>query len=170
MNRDEIIARVNEAQWYQRFEILPGIVTPGIIDAPLRWSLLKLPESFEGKEVLDVGCSSGYFSFEMEKRGAKRVVAIDVASAEMSGFALAAEILESTVEFSQASVYDITPERFGTFDIVLFLGCLYHLRHPLLALELLYQVCKDYMILETHVCDKELEEYSSKQSSSFPFF
>ena len=66
------------------------------------------------------------------------------------GFEVAKEILKSNVEFKKASVYDLSPEKFGMFDIVLFLGVFYHLRHPLLALERIFSVTKEMLIMETH--------------------
>jgi tRNA (mo5U34)-methyltransferase len=116
-----------------------------------------LPTSLAGKSVLDIGAWDGFFSFEAERRGAERVVAVDSHSwggggwGSKEGFRCAREILGSRVEDVDLDVMDISAERLGTFDVVLFLGVLYHLRHPLLALERVLSVTKDLLILETHV-------------------
>ncbi len=105
-----------------------------------------------GKRVLDVGTRDGYYAFECERLGAK-VVAIDHSDPELTGFPVAKAILRSKVDYVQANVYDITPEQFGYFDLVLFLGVLYHLRHPLLALDRLRRVCRGDLIVESLICD-----------------
>ena len=98
---------------------------------------LDLPASLEGLTVLDIGAWDGFFSFECERRGASRVVAADYYSwhgpgwGTKAGFQLAREALGSRVEDVDIDVMDLSPERVGTFDVVLFLGVLYHLRHPL---------------------------------------
>jgi tRNA (mo5U34)-methyltransferase len=98
-----------------------------------------LPASLEGRSVLDVGCNAGFYSFEMKRRGAGRVLAVDPDERCLSQARLAAEVLGFTdVEFRQLSVYDV-PALGQTFDLVIFMGVFYHLRYPLLALDILYQ-------------------------------
>jgi tRNA (mo5U34)-methyltransferase len=95
-----------------------------------------------------------FFSFEAERRGASRVLAIDLPmwkNGAKVGFELARKVLGSKVEDKEIDVMDISPENIGAFDYVLFLGVLYHLRHPLLALEKVSSVTRDQLILETHV-------------------
>jgi tRNA (mo5U34)-methyltransferase len=105
--------------------------------------------------VLDVGAWDGYFSFEAERRGASRVLAADHFAwhgenwSSKEGFELARRALRSRVK--DIDVMELAPERLGTFDLVLLLGVLYHLRHPLLALERVASVTGDQLILETHV-------------------
>ena len=93
-----------------------------------------------------------FFSFEAERRGASRVLAIDgyIWKGAKGGFDLARKALGSKVEDKIMDVMDISPESIGTFDCVLFLGVFYHLRHPLLALEKIASVAKNQLILETH--------------------
>ena len=91
-----------------------------------------IPEDLRGKRVLDIGAWDGWFSFEMERRGAE-VLAID--NWDNPRFHEVRRLLNSRVEYRQMDVYDLTPARIGRFDIVLFFGVLYHLKHPLLALE-----------------------------------
>jgi len=112
------------------------------------------PKDFTGKTVLDVGSYEGFFSFEAERRGATYVLATDRHPADHCGFATARELLGSKVDYRVASVYDLDPAEFGTFDVVLFPGVLYHLRHPLLALGRIHSVCREYVFLETHVLDR----------------
>src|SRR3954454_23229312 len=148
-------ARVN---WFHSIELEPGCVTPGRADTRAQVPRLHLPD-LTGKTVLDVGAWDGFFSFEAERRGAARVVALDKFSWQArgdgtgkAGFELARRALGSQVEDVEVDVLDISPETVGgTFDVVLFLGVLYHLRHPLLAIEKLRSVCNELLILETHV-------------------
>ena len=94
-----------------------------------------------GFRALDIGCSDGYFAFEMERRGAD-VTAIDFVPENYTGFATARRILGSQVAYSMDNVYNLSPETYGTFDIVLFMGILYHLRKPLAALDAIRSVMK----------------------------
>ncbi|HEX2834290.1 MAG TPA: class I SAM-dependent methyltransferase [Thermoanaerobaculia bacterium] len=146
MNETEIRALIAQhGRWWHEIEVAPGIVTPGddsnrsklpILDA------LGLPRDMRGLRLLDIGCSDGYFSFEAERRGAE-VVAIDFVPEGYTGFATARRILDSNVEYRMDNVYNLTPETYGTFDVVLFLGVLYHLRKPLVALDAIRSVLKD---------------------------
>jgi tRNA (mo5U34)-methyltransferase len=125
-----------------------------------RLSRVQLPQNLSGRSVLDVGAWDGFFSFEAERRGAARVVASDYYSWHgtgwgtgqgKAGFELAREALDSGVSDVDVDVLDLSPERVGTFDVVLFLGVLYHLPNPLLALERVASVTGDLLILETVV-------------------
>lgn len=155
---DDLRAEAARVRWFHSIELEPGLVTPGRADTSAQVPRLHLPE-LTGKAVLDVGAWDGFFSFEAERRGAARVVALDTFSWQprgtgtgKAGFELARHALGSRVEDIEVEVTDIAPETVGgTFDVVLFLGVLYHLRHPLLALERLRSVCDELLILETHV-------------------
>lgn len=152
---EEILARIASIpHWHHQIEVAPGIVTPGVSNTSQRLEWYQLPKDLSGKRVLDIGCYEGFFTFECERRGAE-VVAIDVLPlGPQSGFSLAHELLGSRATFYHTSIYDLNPEQFGTFDLVLGLGVIYHLRHPLLGLERAHSVCKDQFILETQICDK----------------
>lgn len=139
--------------WYHQIEVAPGVVTPGVNDSQMVLDALELPESLDGMRVLDIGARDGFFSFEAERRGAAEVVAIDYLRAEETGFPIARELVGSRVELRQANVYDLTPEEFGTFDLVFFLGVLYHLRDPMLALDRIADVCTGNLIVETQAID-----------------
>lgn len=133
----ELREAIKRYTWYHSVELRPGIVTPGRAAERFVLPFLGIPADLSGLSVLDIGCWDGFFSFECEARGAKRVVASDVwETMGRDAFDFARTELGSSVEPVQASVYDL-PEVLGgeRFDVVLFLGVLYHLRHPLLAIE-----------------------------------
>lgn len=97
-----------------------------------------IPARLDGKTVLDVGCNAGFYSLEMKRRGAARVVGIDSDARYLSQARFAARVTGLDIELRQLDVYDVA--RLGErFDVVLFMGVLYHLRHPLLALDLLHE-------------------------------
>ncbi len=116
-----------------------------------------MPEELSGRSVLDVGAWDGYFSFEAERRGARRVLATDwycwggPGWGTKDGFNLARRALNSHVDDLEVDVLDLSPERIGTFDLEIFLGVLYHMRHPMLALERVANVCADQLILSTQI-------------------
>jgi len=156
MTRDDKLERIKSRQWYHSIDLGDGLVTPGAHSlAQLRQTTerLHLPARLDGLAVLDIGAWDGYFSFEAERRGARRVIAYDVSPADYFGFSTAKELLGSNVEYVQGSVYDLSKEPLGTFDVVLFAGVLYHLRYPLLALDRIHAICDGYMLLESHCLD-----------------
>lgn len=154
MDRDRLIREVQGQQWFHSIDLGQGIVTPGRTD-PGKQTLprLGLPADLNGKTVLDIGAWDGFFSFESERRRAKRVLATDSHAwwTRKPAFELARRALGSHVEDFDIDVMDLAPDRIGTFDLVLFLGVLYHLRHPLLALEKVFSVTGSHLILETVV-------------------
>ncbi len=109
-----------------------------------------LPADLTGKTVLDIGCNAGFYSMEMKRRGAGRVVGIDSDERYLAQARFAAETLGyDNIEFRELSVYDVAAlgER---FDVVIFMGVLYHLRHPLLALDLIHEhVAGDLLIFQS---------------------
>jgi tRNA (mo5U34)-methyltransferase len=155
--RDELERRVRSVEWFHSIDLGNGIVTPGRDPSASRLATIQLPDDLTGMTVLDVGAWDGFFSFEAERRGAERVLAVDSFSwdgggwGSRNGFDLAREALGSRVEYKAVEVLDLSPETVGVFDLVLFLGVLYHMRHPLLALERIASVTRKQLILETHV-------------------
>jgi len=153
----DLKAKVEQLRWYHTIDLGGGVVTRGVDDSPVRLARLDLPASLAGKSVLDIGAWDGFFSFEAERRGASRVLAADHYSwhgggwGSKAGFELARAALGSKVQDVDIDVMDLSPERIGTFDVVFFLGVLYHLRHPLLALERVASVTRGLLILETVV-------------------
>src|SRR5580698_4510744 len=116
---------------YHSVELPDGTVLPGLLTVEQlrdRLSRHPIPADLTGKRVLDIGAWDGWFSFEMERRGAE-VVAID--NWDNPRFHEVRGLLKSRVEYRQMNVYDLSPAKLGQFDIVLFLGVLYHLKHPL---------------------------------------
>jgi tRNA (mo5U34)-methyltransferase len=141
--------------WWHQIELPDGTVTPGQDRSAEKLAALHLPD-LTGKTVLDVGAWDGYFSFAAERMGASRVVAADAYvwrhhSSGKAGFEHARRALTSRVEDLEIEVLDISPETVGQFDVVLFLGVLYHMRHPLLALEKAASVAKELLVVETLV-------------------
>ena len=129
-------------RWWHQIEVAPGIVTPGEDSNRAKLPLLDglgLPANLSGVRALDIGCSDGFFAFELERRGAE-VVAMDFVPETHSGFATARRILGSTVEYRMDSVYNVSPDRHGRFDLALCLGVIYHLRRPMAALDAIRSV------------------------------
>lgn len=140
-----------ETGWYHSFELPGGRLIEGKV--PLRqlhrrWNKLRLEDDLRGKRALDIGTWDGWFAFELERRGAD-VVALDSAACE--GFEVVKDALGSSVEHRLQSVYDLDASEIGHFDIVLFQGVLYHLKHPLLALEKVCAVASDVVLVESFV-------------------
>jgi SAM-dependent methyltransferase len=138
---------------YHSLELPDGTVLPGIIPvANLRARLASypLPDDLRGKRVLDIGAASGWNSFECERRGAE-VVAFDYV--EYEEFTAVRRLRESKIEYAIAEIEELTPERFGFFDYVLFFGVFYHLRHPLYALENVCSVTRGEAFIESYVID-----------------
>ncbi len=108
-----------------------------------------VPADLTGKTVLDIGCNGGFYSLEMKRRGAARVVGIDFDADYLAQARFAAEVEQLDIEFREMSVYDVAAlgER---FDVVFFIGVLYHLRHPLLALDLIHaHVTRDLLVFQS---------------------
>jgi tRNA (mo5U34)-methyltransferase len=154
-----------QRQWFHRIELAPGIFTSGVEDTPRKAELIQLPADLTGKSVLDIGAYDGYFSFEAERRGAGYVLAYDHLPPELSGFDIARQVLKSKVEHRVGSVYDLDPSVLGEFDIVLFLGVIYHLRSPLLALQRIHGVCKGEMYIESQIST----DLSGMTAQFYPF-
>jgi tRNA (mo5U34)-methyltransferase len=107
------------------------------------------PADLTGRSVLEVGCNAGFYAMEMKRRGAERVLAIDSDARYLAQGRFAAEVNGLDIEFRQLDVYDVGTLR-ERFDVVLFMGVLYHLRHPLLALDLLHaHVVKDLLLFQS---------------------
>ncbi len=109
-----------------------------------------LPDDLSGKTVLDIGCNAGFYSVEMKRRGAAHVVGIDSDERYLEQARLATNALGfRDIEFRKLDVYDVAAlgER---FDLVIFMGVLYHLRHPLLALDLIREhVAGDRLLFQS---------------------
>lgn len=108
-----------------------------------------IPEDLRGKSVLDIGCNAGFYSFEMKRRGAARVLGIDTDEHYLRQARFAAKMEGSDVEFLRMPVWDVAALG-EKFDLVIFMGVLYHLRHPLLALDLIHEhVARDLLLFQS---------------------
>jgi tRNA (mo5U34)-methyltransferase len=151
-----LVDEMNSIRWFHRIELSDGIVTPGVDNSQRRLETFHWPD-LSGKTVLDIGAWDGFFSFEAERRGASRVLATDAyiwegkGWASKRGFDLAKRTLNSRVEEMVIDPMELCPERVGTWDVVFYYGILYHMRHPLLALEHIASVTKDLLIMDTHL-------------------
>src|SRR5580693_3219735 len=146
---------------YHSIELPDGSVLRGLQSLEyLRWrlDLFGLPMDLRGKRVLDVGAWDGWFSFECERRGAE-VVAVDCVA--MDTFLEAKQLIGSKVEYLTLDVNELSARRLGTFDIVLFFGVLYHLRHPLLGLEKAVELSTDLVLIESYVIEAENRQIPS---------
>ena len=155
MTTAEIEQKVSElGPWFHNLN-LQGVQTAPdhfLGDYPLtKWQNFResLPADLTGLTVLDIGCNGGFYSIEMKRRGAARVLGIDHDEDYLKQARFAANVLEMNIEFRQMSVYEV-PGLKERFDLVLFMGVFYHLRHPLLALDLLRQhVTKDWFVFQS---------------------
>jgi len=116
----------------------------------VKWKNIRsaFPADLQGASVLDLGCNAGYYSIELKKRGAGRVVGVDVDDRYLAQGRFAAETLGLDIEFVKSSVY-AADEIPGQFDYVLFLGVFYHLRYPLLALDRIVKKVKGKLVFQT---------------------
>jgi tRNA (mo5U34)-methyltransferase len=141
-------------QWFHNLDLRGVRTAPNhfLGDYPqFKWKTFAhaIPHDLRGKSVLDIGCNAGFYSIEMKKRGADRVLGVDFDETYLAQARFAAEISEMDMEFRQLSVYDVG-ELGEKFDIVLFMGVLYHLRHPLLALDLIREhVVRDLFVFQS---------------------
>lgn len=148
-----LVNSVND--WYHVIDLAPGILTPGIRDCKAvlnKLDSLGLPKDCKSLRVLDIGCRDGFFSFEMEHRGAE-VIGVDYADIDVTGFSVVSQIKNSQATYITDNVYELNPKKYGFFDIVLFLGVLYHLRNPMLALDKIQKLIKPdgLLFIETQI-------------------
>ncbi len=153
----ELQARVSEVPfWWHRIDLGHGVVTPGVDDSRGRLKRLRLPLDLSGRSVLDVGAWDGFFSFEAERRGARRVVACDrwdstTGGAAPTGFRIARDALDSKVEELPGGIEGADSRALGTFDLVLCLGVLYHVTDPFDTIQRLRALTGTLLILDTEL-------------------
>jgi tRNA (mo5U34)-methyltransferase len=161
---------VSSTSWYHTLELAPGVTTHGWFDTRRVPPMLSFPATLAGRRCLDIATFDGFWAFEMERRGASEVIAIDVPDPAQwdwpinspptvfeeisqrrpgSGFEIAHRTLQSKVRRLELSVYDLDPARVGTFDFVYLGSLLLHLRDPVRALEKVRSVCRgDLMVVD----------------------
>jgi tRNA (mo5U34)-methyltransferase len=164
--RDE----VERYPWYHTLELGDGVVTKGMFDMRPALSHYPLPADLSGLRCLDVGTMDGFWAFELERRGAREVVASDIEDPESldwpfalregdkqldetkaQRFELARSALGSSVERVGCSIYDLSPEQFGTFDFVFCGDVLLHLKDPVTAVERIRSVCHDRALIVSEI-------------------
>ena len=135
---DSLRSRVERRTWFHTIDLGAGVVTPGQKDTPTELAHMHIPADLKGRRVLDIGAYDGFYSFEAERRGAAEVLATDSwtwnwpGSDARGNFELAREALDSAVMTQEVAVEDLDPDTVGgPFDLVLFLGVLYHAPDPL---------------------------------------
>jgi tRNA (mo5U34)-methyltransferase len=149
----EQIAHLGE--WFHNLDLKGVKTAPNhfLGDFPsVKWNRISpvLPQNLQGATVLDVGCNAGFYSIELKKRGAKRVLGIDVCQRYLDQAGFAAQTLDLDIEFENLSVYAVD-EIPGQFDYVLFMGLFYHLRYPLFALDKVIKKVKGELIFQTMI-------------------
>lgn len=160
--------------WYHTIDLPDGTSTPGFYDTRSSPKYIPWPDELRGGRCLDVGTFDGFWAFEMERRGAREVVAVDLAdphaldwpydtqisgpkqietwgSERERGFADLSATLGSQAKWINQSVYDLSPERNGTFDVVFCGALLLHLRDPIRALEAMRSVCSGSLVLAEEI-------------------
>jgi tRNA (mo5U34)-methyltransferase len=161
MTREEILAELKRLEpWFHRIDLGRGLYTKTEsvmgepVDHPLGpWQTIQklLPHDLSDKTLLDVGCNAGFYAFEAKRRGARRVLGVDGQRQHVRQGLFVRKALGLDVEFRRLNVYELSARTVGQFDITLALGLLYHLKHPILALENLYQVTKELLVIETAI-------------------
>lgn len=173
LTTEQIRQRIEElGDWFHNLDLGGVRTAPNhfLGDYPqIKWQRFSgaLPEDLHGKSVLDVGCNAGFYSIQMKRRGAARVVAIDTDEKYLAQARFAAKVSNTEIEFRNLSVYQVA-ELHEQFDLVLFMGVLYHLRHPLLALDLLHEhVVGDLLVAQSLLRGSQ---NNMKLPGDFPFW
>ena len=165
MTREEMLAELERLQpWFHRIDLGGGLFTKteSVMGEPVDhpagpWQTIQkcLPEDLTGKSVLDVGCNAGFYAIEANRRGAARVLGVDGQRQHVRQAVFVRKALGLDIEYRRMNVYELTRRAVGEFDITLALGLLYHLKHLVLALENLYQVTRELLVIETAIMPPE---------------
>lgn len=148
-DRDRAQAVISKVpHWHHKFEVFPGVVTPGTYDPQFLLEKLQLPDDMTGLRALDIGPSDGFFSMHMARRGAQ-VTAVDYRPKNGHGFEAMEQLTGLKFDYRQMNLYDVPASDIGKFDIVLFLGVLYHLPDMMRALNIVTGLCLSRLIVET---------------------
>ncbi len=150
LDRNSLIAEIDQHHWYQRIDLGGGVFTPGETEdaTEAKFAMMNLPEDMSGMSVLDIGCNEGFFAFEAERRGAADVLALDKSREAAAKFDLVKRALDSKVEFRRIELTKLKPTACGPFDLVFFLSVFHHLRHPMVVLDHIAKLTSGYAIME----------------------
>jgi tRNA (mo5U34)-methyltransferase len=166
VDTEAIAERVKRFPWFHSIDLGSGIVTPGAKSPEIHAHEAAAffdPIRMEGTSVVDIGAWNGFYSFEAKRRGAKRVLATDSycwKHDQFHGretFDLALSALGLDIEAMMVDVPELSPERVGTFDVVLFLGVFYHLFDPIDGLRRAAALAQEVLVVETHTDLCELD-------------
>ncbi|HEY6120045.1 MAG TPA: DUF1698 domain-containing protein [Pyrinomonadaceae bacterium] len=176
MTSEEIQKQLDSlAPWFHCIDLGNGIKTKTRsaatepVDHPAAtWQKISqcLPAELSGKSVLDVGCNAGFYAIEAKRRNALRVVGVDAQRHHVRQALFVRRLLGLDIEYRRMSVYDLSRSTVGQFDITLALGLIYHCKHLILALERLFEVTKEMLILETAILPLEKTPKSFVDKSS----
>lgn len=165
MTSDEILLELKRLEpWFHYIDLGDGLATKSrsAIGEPVEhprptWEKVKacLPDDLSGQTVLDVGCNAGFYSIEMKRRGAARVLGIDSQRDLIRQAVFVRKLTQLDIDYQRMSVYDLDPHDLGQFDITLALGLIYHCKHLVLALEKLFLVTRRLLVLETAIYPPE---------------
>ncbi len=160
-DREMLARRIEQlGEWFHNIDLLGVPTAPNhfLGDFPnVKWKSIApaLPSDLSGATVLDIGCNGGFYSLEMKRRGAERVLAIDVDDRYLNQARFAAQTLGLDIEFQKLSVYDVDSIP-GQFDLVFFLGVFYHLRYPLFALDKVIKKVAGSLVFQTMIRGSEV--------------
>ena len=150
--------------WFHYIDLGDGLATKShsAIGEPIEhprptWEKVKvcLPDDLSGQTVLDVGCNAGFYSLEMKRRGATRVLGIDSQRELIRQAVFVRKVTGLDIDYQRMSVYDLDPKHLGQFDVTLALGLVYHCKHLVLALEKLFLITRRLLVLETAIYPPE---------------
>jgi tRNA (mo5U34)-methyltransferase len=154
--RESLAEEINRRSWFHSFDFGAGLLTPGRDVTRRKLAAIELPD-LRSRSVIDIGAYDGFFSFEAERRGARRVVANDHWAWTWPGedarrnFELVHAILDSRVESLEVPAQHLDGAQHGTYDVTLFLGVLYHAPDMLQYLRAVRSVTDEMLVLETVV-------------------
>ena len=165
MTPDEIRERVERlGPWFHCVDLGGGLLTKtrSAVGEPVEhprptWEKVRacLPEEMAGRSVLDVGCNAGFYAVELKRRGAGRVLGVDSQRNLVRQALFVRDVLGLDIEYRRMSVYDLDPRGLGQYDLTLALGLVYHCKHLVLALERLFAVTRELLVLETAIYPPE---------------
>lgn len=165
MTKEEIQSEIERlGPWFHRVDLGGGLFTKteSVMGEPVDhpagpWRTIGrcVPEDLTGKSVLDVGCNAGFYAVEAKRRGARRVLGVDGQRQHVRQALLVRRALGLDLEFRRMNVYELNRRSVGEFDVTLALGLVYHLKHLVLALENLYEVTRELLVVETAIMPPE---------------